>query len=802
MIVNGQPNTLLFSDVFPTNGPGNVCVVIRNVDFTVRPGDTFALDLQVTNLNDDTVGVVRVPINDIQGPEVNPNDSQAVAACSDPNTRPVANAGADQNIVDTNGQPGETVTLTGLGSTDADAGTVLSYVWRNQQGVQIATGPSPTVTLPDGPSTITLTVTDDSFDTATNTATDTVTVTIAAPIPNVAPTANAGTNQALADTDGLPGETATLNGTLSTDSDGQIVTYQWFLGQTTLGTGATLQARIPDGVNVVTLVVTDDDQATATSTVQITVAPPNALPIANAGPDQSVADTDREAGELVTLNGAQSSDPNGTITNYQWLLGQTSLGAGATLQTRLPDGVNVVTLVVTDNSQATASDTVQISVAAPPVPDKLSEIPNLSPKLVSFAQGLDGACGRLFALERVDANLSADQRDLLAKCDRLLIGNTQANQVEALEELTPEDFSLVRTQTLLFANTQFGSVLDRLMALRGGARGLSLAGLNIIVDGKLVSVAQLKEMAQQVFGGGASADEPGGLLSDKWGMWARGNYSFGDKDTTAASPSFDADQWSLIGGADYRLSDKAVIGGSLAYGDANIAFTGNEGVLDTTSWSVSAYGSFYAAKNFYFDAIVNAADASFEAERNITYVDGGGLVSADASGDTDGLTLSGGISGGYDFLIGGLTLSPNAGFFYIDSTIDGFTEKGAAGLNLVYDEQTFESLTANLGLRATYAWNLRWGVLLPHLRIDYVREFEDDADVFGVRFAADPNATSAPPILVQTENPDESYWRLAAGFSAQFKYGVSGYIEYQRLESFEFITFQDVSVGLRFQRSF
>ena len=175
---------------------------------------------------------------------------------------------------------------------------------------------------------------------------------------------------------------------------------------------------------------------------------------------------------------------------------------------------------------------------------------------------------------------------------------------------------------------------------------------------------------------------------------------------------------------------------------------------------------------------------------------------ADAKGDTDGTTLSGGLSAGYDFLLGGITLSPNLGMFYIDATIDKFTEEGAGGLNLIYDEQKFKSFTGNLGLRATYAWNLSWGVLLPQVRVDYVREFENDADVFGVRFAADPNATSTPPILVQTDNPDDSYWRLAAGFSAQFKYGVSGYVEYQRLEGFQLINFQDVSVGLRFQRSF
>jgi outer membrane autotransporter protein len=344
--------------------------------------------------------------------------------------------------------------------------------------------------------------------------------------------------------------------------------------------------------------------------------------------------------------------------------------------------------------------------------------------------------------------------------------------------------------------------MDRLIALRGGAKGLSLAGLNLIIDGKLVPLAQVEDMVKKFFGGGASADEPGGLLSDKWGLWVRGNFSFGEKDATAASPAFDADQWAFVGGLDYRLSDSTVLGGALSYGSSSVDFAGADGSLDTDSFSVSLYGSAYAAKNFYFDGIINVSNSSYDADRNISYVDGTGLVTADATGDTDGMTLSGGLSMGYDFLAGGLTISPNIGVFYIDTTIDGFTENGAGGLNLIYDEQKFKSMTGNLGLRLTYAWNVSWGVMLPHVRADYVREFEDDVDVFGVRFAADPNAASTPPVLVATDNPDQSYWRLAAGFSAQFKHGVSGYIEYQRLESFEFIDFQDVSIGLRFQRSF
>jgi outer membrane autotransporter protein len=508
---------------------------------------------------------------------------------------------------------------------------------------------------------------------------------------------------------------------------------------------------------------------------------------------------------------------NGTIASYEWLLGDRSLGNGASLTTRLPDGTNVVTLRATSALNLVGTASVQITIGAP-VRTVLAELPGLTANERRLAVKLDQACASVLEEntlvtqpvpnperpptgEKRRPPTAEESADFQQKCRGLVYSRDTAALVDAMGELLGDDFAVARTQTLLFANTQYASVMDRLIALRGGARGLSLAGLNIVVDGELVPLAELQDFAKMLLGGGASSDADN--WGEKWGLWMRGNYSFGSKDEDELSPSFDADQYALLAGLDYRLSSNAVVGLALAYGDSSVEFNPlHEGGLDTESWAVSLYGSVYAARNFYFDAILNVADASYVARRNITYVDGFGLVSEDAQGDTGGLTMSGGMSGGYDFLIGGLTVSPTLGVFYIDAQIDEFTESGARGLNLIYDEQRFKSLTGNLGLRATFAWNLSWGVLLPHVRADFVREFEDDVDVFGIRFAADPNAASTPPILVETENPDTSYWRFAGGFSAQFKYGLSGYVEYQRLAGFQAITFQDVSLGLRFQRSF
>ncbi|MEW6683698.1 MAG: kelch repeat-containing protein [Nitrospirota bacterium] len=75
-----------------------------------------------------------------------------------PNRIPVADAGPDQ-VVEATSPAGASVTLDGSGSTDPD-GDPLTYTWRDAAGGTIETGVSPTLILPLGSHTITLTVTD------------------------------------------------------------------------------------------------------------------------------------------------------------------------------------------------------------------------------------------------------------------------------------------------------------------------------------------------------------------------------------------------------------------------------------------------------------------------------------------------------------------------------------------------------------------------------------------------------------------------------------------------------------------
>lgn len=88
----------------------------------------------------------------------------------------------------------------------------------------------------------------------------------------------------------------------------------------------------------------------------------NLPPSANAGADQMVADNNSDGVELVTLNGAASSDGDGNIASHEWREGTTSIGTGATVDVWLPVGVHTVTLDVTDDEGAHDTDTVVVTV--------------------------------------------------------------------------------------------------------------------------------------------------------------------------------------------------------------------------------------------------------------------------------------------------------------------------------------------------------------------------------------------------------------------------------------------------------
>ncbi len=99
------------------------------------------------------------------------------------------------------------------------------------------------------------------------------------------------------------------------------------------------------------------DQVKRTVTV-VTAPTPNQTPIANAG-----ADLTGYPGNPITLDGSASSDPDGTIASYAWKEGATTLSTSESfVKSDFTSGEHTVTLTVTDDDGATASDSITVMI--------------------------------------------------------------------------------------------------------------------------------------------------------------------------------------------------------------------------------------------------------------------------------------------------------------------------------------------------------------------------------------------------------------------------------------------------------
>ena len=290
------------------------------------------------------------------------------------NVAPMASAGRDQTV-----PVGTLVVLDGSRSEDED-GDALSYSWafglRPPGSAATLEGPDridPTfVADMAGTFTVELVVNDGREDSVVND------VIITVFDDNTPPMADAGPDQT-----GTIGVEVVLDGSASSDPDGDSLGFAWDFAAIPGGTAAEIQdadaevARFTpdvDGDYVVELVVDDGSASSAPDSTVISVSSANQAPVADAGPNQTVS-----VGTEVFLDGSQSEDPDGDAISFWWQITARPDGSVAGLSDRpetvtrfTPDraGRYDVTLWV-DDGLLEGEDTARVTAeagAAPPPP--------------------------------------------------------------------------------------------------------------------------------------------------------------------------------------------------------------------------------------------------------------------------------------------------------------------------------------------------------------------------------------------------------------------------------------------------
>ena len=201
------------------------------------------------------------------------------------------------------------------------------------------------------------------------------TLEVTSPPPNTAPVANAGPDQTVFVT-----QTVQLDGSTSSDVDGNALTFHWALMTKPVGSQAVLSDPglvnptfqvDRQGMYVVQLMVSDGHVASAPDTAVVTTQ--NRQPVADAGPDQQVT-----VGDTVTLDGRGSSDADGDPLTYRWALLTVPQGSNASLSVSTVSqptfgadvaGVYVLQLIVNDNQEGSLPDMVTVTAALVRVPN-------------------------------------------------------------------------------------------------------------------------------------------------------------------------------------------------------------------------------------------------------------------------------------------------------------------------------------------------------------------------------------------------------------------------------------------------
>ncbi|WP_317229089.1 PKD domain-containing protein [Clavibacter sp. MX14-G9D] len=172
--------------------------------------------------------------------------------------------------------------------------------------------------------------------------------------PNVAPVAEFGARTA--------DLSVTVDGSASTDSDGQVASYAWEFGDGATATGATAtHAYGAAGTYTVRLTVTDDKGATAVKTADVTVVAPRV----NQAP--TAAFTTTTDALALAVDGSASADADGRVSSYAWKFGDGATASGAQAShSYAAAGTYPVTLTVTDDEGLAAVSTTSVTVAAAP----------------------------------------------------------------------------------------------------------------------------------------------------------------------------------------------------------------------------------------------------------------------------------------------------------------------------------------------------------------------------------------------------------------------------------------------------
>ncbi len=395
---------------------------------------------------------------------------------------------------------------------------------------------------------------------------------------------------------------------------------------------------------------------------------------------------------------------------------------------------------------------------------------------------------------QIQQSEAADTVALKNDCNKLqaAIDNDDTNANGALAEIAPDQAGALLGEGQQTISTQMRNIAARMGAVRNNRR-VAFSDFNIHIGEDTFAVNDL-------FSGGSAGTEGPSRLS----FFVNGELSFGERENTTREEGYDFTTTGITAGLDYRLSQQLVVGAAMGLAISSSEFSSG-GKLDSTGLLGTMFATWHR-ENMYIDGGLSFGTNSYEQDRVIKYSldEGATNVNQKVASSFSGLESSLFINSGFEFFLPSqLTLIPQVRFEFVNSNVDGFTEKKTssgndegAGWRVRMDSQSREKLLIGLGLKASKVFSTSNRVWAPYAAMEWIQDFRANKSDLTGSFLGDPGSEE---FILIVDRPDDNFFRLNLGTTLVLRNGKSAFLDYSTLLAVAHDTVNSLNAGFRWE---
>ena len=199
--------------------------------------------------------------------------------------------------------------------------------------------------------------------------------------------------------------------------------------------------------------------------------------------------------------------------------------------------------------------------------------------------------------------------------------------------------------------------------------------------------------------------------NSNWSFWSEGTISIGSTGDTKSSSSKSINTSAITIGADKKGEDNIMRGIALRFGTDDVDVGNLGSALDMGSFGLTFYESRPRGEQRFVDHLIGLSFINSDLINN--------SGSASTNGDRYGEQLYGSLSLRDTFSNNRLNFTPKLKINYGITHLGAYTETGATGLNLEFDDQYIGNFTSSLGTSIDNTYDFKTGTFIPYFDFEY-----------------------------------------------------------------------------------